>query len=184
MLRTFLSVCCTLLLLPLFACGGGRRATTADDGNAAPAAPDSQRSAGKLELTLTAAPEGGNWRVSLAAPEAIDLYQIAGSLDFDPAAYEVLSQEAGGGLGDPTQALYISRETSPGHLDFAYTRRNYGSGASGDLLLYSLLVRPRGAEVVDAAQVTSAFKLDQGAGHLLARDSSKRSFALRLQEVH
>jgi hypothetical protein len=123
--------------------------------------------AGTVRLTLTSEEVEGEYRVNLQAPGASDLYQVAGTLTFDPLKYEVVAIEAGGGLGQPDSSYFAGQETAPGRAVFAYTRRFWGEGADGDLWLVSLRVRPRGAfRLAD-------FAVDRES-RLLARDSKKR----------
>ena len=124
----------------------------------------------KLGLRLTAEQSGGDWRVLLTAPNASDLYQIAGTLRYDPARYDVLGVEAGGGLGGFEDCYFLSGEPVPGSIAFAYTKRRHGAGAGGDVTLLAVRVSPRGAfRVAD-------FELDSAPGALVARDSAKRNF--------
>jgi hypothetical protein len=161
------------LLLILASCGGGgsRPRTGQPDAPAGgvqqPGQPQPDPAAGSLRVTLTSEQDGNDWRVTLTAPSASDLYQIGGTLAFDSAKYEVVSIEAGGGLGQPGDSYFVGKESSPGKVGFAYTKRYWGSGASGKLALVSLRVRPVGAFSL------TDFKLDPAA-KLLARDSQRR----------
>jgi hypothetical protein len=127
-------------------------------------------------LELSAVKEGANYRVNLHARGATDLYQLAGSLQFDGGRYRVINIEAGGGLGGPEDAYFIGRETRPGNVDFAYTRRAYGAGASGDPWLLSLVVEPQAGELR-----LGDFSLDETARRLLVRDSHKRALPVQLR---
>jgi hypothetical protein len=192
MLRTLFLILAGLLVLLCAACGGGNSrganlgaGNGAGQGNTAQqpasgsqsglAAPHSQ-SAGELELNIAAAPDGDDWRVTLSASAAKDLYQLAGSIDFDPAAYEILSPEAGGGLGGPENAIFSAQQRISGRLDFAYSIRRFGPGRDGELSLISLKVRSLSGDKPSASEVARAFKLDNSEGRLLARSSSKQRF--------
>jgi hypothetical protein len=161
--------------------GGNTPATPAGlDGAAAPHA----QSAGGLSLAFRAVPEGSDWRVTLAAPSARDLYQIAGSVEFDASQFEIVSPEAGGGLGGPGDAFFTAKESTPGKLDFAYTIRRYGPGRDGAVDLLSLLVRQKNpASGLSDTALARAFRLQTADGATLARSSSKQRFELNLQEV-
>jgi hypothetical protein len=119
-------------------------------------------------LELDAQPQAGNWRVTLAAEGAVDLYQAAGTLVFPPGAYEVLAIEAGGGLGGPQECFFAGKETTPGKVDFAYTRRFYGPGRDGEVALVSIIVAPHGDFSL------ADFQVDRDQGALLIRDSAKQ----------
>ena len=81
---------------------------------------------------------------------------------------------AGGGLGKPPEAYFVWGERTPGRLDFAYTKRFYGPGATGTVPLLSVRVSTR------AGFSLGDFTLDTAAGTLLARDSAKREFGVTL----
>ena len=160
------------LLLLLASCGGGHRAARGGQqdqlpGNSTGGQPAADPNAGNVHLTLTAEQDGSDWRINLIAPSASDLYQIGGTLAFDSSKYEVVAVEAGGGLGQPENSYFVGKETSPGRVAFAYTKRFYGAGSSGKLWLVSLRVHPR--STFNAAD----FKLDENQ-KLMARDSKKR----------
>jgi hypothetical protein len=154
-----------VLLLILTGCGGGSASRSGNPNRPNGGVSDA---AGTVKLTLDAEEQGGEWRVNLRAPQATDLYQVAGTLTFDALKYEVVAVEAGGGLGQPEDSYFVGRETEPGRVAFAYTKRYHGSGVSGDTWLVSLRVRPTGK--FNAAD----FKLLQGERQLTARDSRKR----------
>jgi hypothetical protein len=161
------------ILLLLASCGGGRHSVRGGapeqpgGGIQAGGQPPANPEAGSVRVSLSAEQDGSDWRVNLIAPDASDLYQIGGTLAFDSTKYEVLTVEAGGGLGQPENSYFVGRETSPGRVAFAYTKRFYGAGASGKLWLVSLRVHPKGS--FSAAD----FKLDENQ-KLMARDSKKR----------
>jgi hypothetical protein len=159
--------------LLLAACGGGSGSRTNQNNGAVPPVADAPGgdAAGRVTLALSAARDGELWRVNLKAPQATDLYQVGGTLAFDGGKYEVESIEAGGGLGQPATSYFIGQETAPGRVDFAYTRRFFGPGASGSVWLVSLRVRPTGQFRL------SDFRLDEQA-RLLARDSKKQSLTV------
>jgi hypothetical protein len=158
-------------LLLLAACqGGGGTAPTLT-----PTAPDQVgEPPNPLQLEITAAEAGDLWRVTLQAPQAQDLYQLAGTLVYDPALYTVATVEAGGGLGGPEESYFVWGERAPGRIDFAYTRRYYGTGASGPAALLSVRVNPI------AEFALTDFTLDTSADALLARDSLKRVLEVNL----
>ncbi len=159
-----------LVLLILAGCGGGSssRANPGEQQNNNGASD----AAGSVKLTLDAVQEGNVWRINLRAPRASDLYQVAGTLAFDTLKYDVVAVEAGGGLGTPENSYFAGQETSPGRVAFAYTRRYYGAGVSGDTWLVSLRVSP------SATFSLSDFTLLQGDGAVLCRDSQKRKLAV------
>lgn len=151
-----------LILLLIAGCGKGAGAPRQQGSQPA------GDSAGSVRLTLTAEEAAGEWRVNLHAPGASDLYQVAGTLAFDPLKYDVVAVEAGGGLGQPDRSYFAGQETAPGRVAFAYTQRYWGEGSRGDLWLVSLRVRPRGEFRL------GDFTLDRES-RLLARDSKKRA---------
>ncbi|MCC7478587.1 hypothetical protein IT575_09035 [bacterium] len=181
MLRTLPGALCALTLLLLCSCGGNGAKAPAS-GTQGNAGGNQSPPAREIALSLSARPEGQNWRVTLAAPLARDLYQFAGSISYDNTRYEVLAAEAGGGLGDPSQALYVSGEPEPGRLDFAYTRRMAGPGMDGNLNLYSIVVRPLSNDPADAAAVAADFQLDLSPERIKARDSRRQDLRCVLQE--
>ena len=75
-----------------------------------------------------------------------------------------------GGLGGEQDSYFLWEETQPGRIDFAYTRRYFGPGASGDVNL--LRVEFESLEETGGPD----FALDSSPGALLARDSAKRQF--------
>lgn len=158
-------------LLLLAACqGGGGTAPTL-----ARATPDPFGAPpGPLQLELNAADTGDQWRVTLQAPQAQDLYQLAGTLLYDPARYSIVTVEAGGGLGGPEESYFVWGQRTPGRIDFAYTRRYHGKGASGPTALLSVRFRPL------AGFALADFTLDAAEGALLARDSLKRVLEVSL----
>jgi hypothetical protein len=138
------------------------------------AQPDGQAPEG-LNLELTAAKAGSGWAVTLHSADATDLYQLAGTIRFDPGKYRMVNSEAGGGLGGPEDCLFLAEEAHPGRMAFAYTRRIWGEGASGDMVLLRLTVEPQG-------QFSLAdFELLTGNDELLARDSHKRRFETQIK---
>jgi len=164
-------IAASLGLLLLAACqGGGGTAPTL-----APTAPDQVgEPPNLLQLEITAAEVGDLWRVTLQAPQAQDLYQLAGTLVYDPARYSIATVEAGGGLGGPEESYFVWGQRDPGRIDFAYTRRYYGAGVSGPAALLSVRVRP-------VAQFALAdFRLDTAENALLARDGLKRVLEVSL----
>ena len=78
------------------------------------------------------------------AKGATDLYQAAGRVEFPTGQYQVLAVQAGGGLGGPQECYFVGKETDPGQVDFAYTKKFYGPGVDGDAMLVSLVVVPLG----------------------------------------
>src|SRR5688500_16125138 len=135
------------LLLVLAGCGGGgsraRGGQPAAPGTVQqPGQPQADPAAGSLRVSLTAEQEGSDWRVNLIAPAASDLYQIGGTLAFDSAKYEIVTIEARGGLGQPGDSYFVGKESAPGKVSFAYTKRYWGNGAIGKLSLVTLRVRP------------------------------------------
>lgn len=160
------------LLLVLASCGGGSRPRGGQQDQPPvtqqPGQPQPDPAAGSLRVSLAAEQDGNDWRINLIAPSATDLYQIGGTLAFDSAKYELITIEAGGGLGQPNDSYFVGKETAPGRIGFAYTKRYWGSGANGKLNLVTLRVRPTGG-VFSLAD----FRLDPNA-RLMARDSKKR----------
>ncbi len=168
-------------LLFLAACGGAVKAPVSGK-PADPGAPPA--SSAQLELALNAVPSDSLWRVTLSAPTARDLYQIAGSISYDTSRYEIVRTEAGGGLGSPEDALYISGEPQPGKLDFAYTRRMAGPGVDGPTNLYSIIVRPLDAAgSLSPGEIASDFELDLADSRLVARNSRKQNLRCSLKVV-
>jgi len=163
-----------LALVLLAGCGGGGSGT----GTTIPL-PDDAGTAdetGAVTLELSAQAQDGNWRVVLSAPAATDLYQLAGTLAYDPADYTVLDCQAGGGLGAPEECYFLSGEAAAGEVDFAYTRRFHGAGASGDLCLLAVLVQSTGEfRLAD-------FSLETAADQLVVRDSQRRRLAVDLRQ--
>ena len=154
-------------LLALAGCRGGGFLPAHSDQDS-----PSGSTAGKLSLSLDARQQGGDYRLLLAAPSAEDLYQVAGTLLYDPQRYEVVAVESGGGLGDPTQSYFVSGETEQGRLRFAYTKRFWGEGASGPVSLMAIRVRPLSAFRL------GDFQLDQRSGMLRVRNSRRDSFSV------
>ena len=171
-LKPFLTL---ILLLLLFGCGGGNGNPQGGQ-TFVPGAPEAGKelAAGEVNLRLNAQDLGdGDWSLMLRATQATDLYQIAGSLLFNPESYELISVEAGGGLGGPDEAYFLNSDASDGVLDFAYTSRFYGRINSGDLNLLRVRIRP-------ATEFSPAdFSLQLDDGKLLARDSRKRVLEAR-----
>lgn len=162
------SILLTTLLLALLGCGGGNSpagAPGADEGAGLQA-----NAPGSAALELSALRESANYRVNLYAQGVSDLYQIAGTLGFDGGRYRVLTVEAGGGLGSPQEAVFLGTESAPGQVDFAYTKRAYGTGYSGDLWLLSVVVEP-----LTGVFSLGDFTLDQTPGKLLLRNSKKQA---------
>lgn len=155
-------------VLFLFACGGGG----GQQGQQSPAQ-QVQGSDNALRQTLdlqlsSESYDDGSYRVLLHGKHARDLYQIAGSLRYDFALYEVIVVEAGGGLGQPDNSYFIDNIAEPGKLDFAYTRRWHGDGVNGDPLLMAVKVRPLGAfDLKD-------FRLEPQTDRFMLRDSDKQ----------
>lgn len=110
-------------------------------------------------------------RLMLAARDATDLYQVAGTLSYDPARYDLLNVEAGGGLGGPEDCYFVGGETVQGRVAFAYTKRWHGAGAQGSVNLLSVVIAPRRAFSL------ADFSVDTGPGQLLLRNSAKQAFA-------
>lgn len=152
----------TLVLLCLMAgCHGNSPST--------PNLPDSDGtgSGGLVQLNLTSQDQDGTWRVTLTAQDASDLYQAAGRLSFPQGEYDVLAVEAGGGLGGPQDCYFAGKETAPGQVDFAYTRRFYGTGVAGEAALLRVVVAPRGKFALKDFRLADEPRL-------LLRDSKKR----------
>jgi hypothetical protein len=163
-----------LALVPVLfmcACGGG--SARLGSGNAPEAA---GQSGGRAALNISARVEGSMWRVDLMAEDAADLYQIAGTLDIDTAVCSVKLVEAGGGLGGPESAWFVGETDAGSRLDFAYTKRFHGPGASGDLRLLSVVVETTRSGL-QPADLERAFTLRQGAGELRVRDSERRNMS-------
>jgi hypothetical protein len=137
--------------------------------------PGGGQTASSVKLKLDAEPQGANWRVTLAATNAHDLYQAAGTLAFPAGTYDVLAIEAGGGLGGPQECIFAGKETAPGQVRFAYTRHYYGAGVDGTAALVSVVVVPHGKFTL------GDFQLERGQGECVLRDSKKQ--ALALEEV-
>lgn len=132
-----------LFLLLLMGCGGGGSVPGAQQLDQPLPVNNQPADSDQARLVLDAEALGnGEWSLMLRASQASDLYQIAGTLQFDPNAYELLSVEAGGGLGDPSEAYFVNSGGRNGELDFAYTSRYYGRINSGDLNLLRLKLRP------------------------------------------
>jgi hypothetical protein len=159
------------LLLALVGCGGGDSdAIRAGGPNSQPVGASEQ---GDAAIELSTVKEGVNHRVNLHARGALDIYQIAGTLSFDGGRYSVVGIEAGGGLGGPEDAIFLCAESAPGRLDFAYTKRAYGPGVSGDAWLLSVLVEPQAG-----AFSLGDFSLAEGPGKLLVRDGRKQALSV------
>jgi hypothetical protein len=159
------------LFLLLAGCAGGSSAGPRGGQDSAPVIP----AAGTLLLDFVTEQVGDEVTVELRAPSAVDLYQVAGTLQFDPLRYEFVAVEAGGGLGQPGEALFVGQESQPGRVDFAYTQRWQGPGRNGLLRLLRLRVRATGQ--FDRAD----FSLDLRPDKLRARDSRRRDLAARLE---
>jgi hypothetical protein len=127
--------------------------------------------AGELNLTLGAQAEGSQYRLVLSAPNASDLYQVGGTLVYDPQRYEIDRVEAGGGLGTPQNSYLVNGEKTPGRLGFAYTKRFAGPGANGQVSLLHFVVIPRRGRFQLAD-----FTLATADAPLKARDSKKHDF--------
>jgi len=166
-----------LTLLLLAGCGGsGGGSATLVPLPAGQPQPEVQAPAG-LTLALTAEPDGADQRVVLTAESAADLYQLAGSLEFDAGRYQLVEAVSGGGLGAAADSYFVCEPTLPGRLDFAYTRRYYGPGASGDVRLLEVLVSPVGTFSL------GDFALSDEPDALLARDSARQRIAVTGPEV-
>lgn len=140
-------------------------------GNGATAAGE----AGDIRLALSAQPEGGDYRLILAAPNAADLYQVGGTLVYDPQRYSIVRVEAGGGLGDPQTSYFFDGEQAPGRHGFAYTKRYAEAGASGPVSLLHFIVHPLGSRFN-----LDDFTLATRELPLKARDSKKHDFRVTL----
>jgi hypothetical protein len=165
-------------LVVLTGCAGGAMHPRVGPGaTAGPDGPGSgqAKTAGELQLQLSAAAEGGAYRLMLSAPNAADIYQIAGTLAYDTSRYTLIATEAGGGLGGPEAAYFLAGETAQGRIAFAYTKRAYGPGASGGVNLLSVRVTP------NAGFSLGDFSLDTSAGRLLVRNSKKQAFAVSVE---
>jgi len=129
-----------------------------------------------LSLAITALEQDGHWEVMLEAHDAQDLYQIAATVTYDTSGYVIENVSAGGGLGEPASSYFAWGEHQPGQLDFGYTKRYYGAGADGTVLLIKLTVSPvAGFDLGD-------FAIDTSAGQLLARDSLKHEIAVSIAD--
>ena len=163
-----------VVTLCLAACAAGCR------GNSAavnlPASGGSNPAGGQantVRLTLDAKQEAGDYRLILSAPNASDLYQLAGTLVYDPQRYTLQRVEAGGGLGGPEASYLFDGEHTAGRHAFAYTKRYAGPGANGAVSLLHFIVVPlQGKFKLDD------FKLDTTAGQLKVRDSKKHDFSV------
>ena len=165
-MRAIHVIAAALLAVLLFvACGGGGGNEQAP-GNVV--TQDQLRSTLDLDLSSQAMSDG-SYRLLLHGRQAHDLYQIGGTLRFDPVLYSIELVEAGGGLGGPEDSYFVDGQTVPGRLDFAYTKRWYGEGVSGDPLLLSVRVRPL------AAFNEQDFSIDTSPGALRVRDSQKQN---------
>jgi hypothetical protein len=173
-MRRLLAIC---LLLLISSCGGGGSQRAGSPAVSNGEQPSPGRTAGALKLQLDAVPDGARWRVNLTAPQAADLYQIAGTLEYDQQGLRIVNIEAGGGLGGPEDAYFLSSTDEPGRIDFAYTMRLYGPGASGSVNLVSFVVESAGGANLSAVQLESAFTLPSSPVALRARDSQRRYFA-------
>jgi hypothetical protein len=161
-----LAAACIAVLL-FVACGGGGQPSGVNADPQVDHSPDQLRSALDLDLSSEAL-DNGIYRILLHGRHAKDLYQIGATLEFDPALYEIVLVEAGGGLGGPHESYFIDGLTKPGKLDFAYTRRWFGDGISGDPLLLSVKVRPLGKFN------KQDFRIDTSAAAIRVRDSKKQ----------
>ncbi len=171
-MRTLFLSC---FLFVLAGCAGGQLHSRLEPGAPAGTGAGQAVTAGAVRLGLSASAEGGQYRVMLSAPQAGDVYQIAGTLKYNAARYTLTATEAGGSLGGPEAAYFVAGETAPGQIAFAYTKRQYGPGASGSLNLLSVRVTPRsGFSLGD-------FSLDTAPGRLLVRNSKKQAFAVTLE---
>lgn len=148
------------------ACGGGQSSGINANRQVEPGQ-DQLRTALNLELSSEAL-DNGSYRVYLYGRQARDLYQIAGSLLFDTGLYTVELVEAGGGLGGPDESYFVDGQSEAGRLDFAYTRRWFGDGISGDPLLLSVTFRPLGSFS------EKDFSIDSSPGAIRVRDSHKQ----------
>lgn len=161
----YLAAIAAVAVVLFVACGGNG----SDPDSSAPLPTETGSDRQVLDLGLSSESYGdGTHRVLLHGHGARDLYQIAGTLNYDPALYEIVLVEAGGGLGNPEQSYFIDNRDVPGSLDFAYTRRWHGPGVDGDPLLLSVKVRPLGAFEL------SDFSIDTSADALRLRDSQKQ----------
>lgn len=151
-----------LLLILLAGCRGGSKSAITD----APDAPNNSAS-GPVALSLDAVEQDGTWRVTLTATGK-DIYQAAGTLLCSEDSYNVLSIEAGGGLGGPRDCYFVGKETEPGKIDFAYTKRFHGSGVNGEAALLSIVVEPHSG--FSLGDFTLAAEPE-----LLIRDSAKQA---------
>ena len=161
------------LLILLVSCGGA---------GGSPTQPEVVRqipptNSGEPSLEILALRSGSNWRVELYATNAVDLYQAAASIIFPEDLYTVVLVSAGGGLGGPQTSLFAGKVTSPGRVDFGYTRRYVGTGSSGDLRLVSIKVEPLGEFKIHD------FTLDTSENELVLHDSGKRVLEFLLPGV-
>lgn len=127
-------------------------------------------------IDLTAAPglqlswvtSGDSIEISLIAGEAQDLYQAAAAITYPTGKYTVSNIAAGGGLGKSSETYFAGSETSPGELEFGYTKRFAGPGEYGDIRLLKFDV----ASVPDFS--IDDFKIDFSDSPPLIRDSQKQ----------
>ncbi|MCB1186855.1 hypothetical protein KDL29_06770 [bacterium] len=179
-MRQLKSIITCLTLLTLLGCGGGGadRGGNADlspGGNAPLPGSVDERS---VSLLLEATPiQGDEWSLMLSAEDATDIYQLAGSVLFDPTMYEITSVEAGGGLGGPEDAYFVNSSADEGKLDFGYTSRWFGRVNSGDLNLLRLRVRALGDFSL------GDFSLPLEPDSLRVRDSQKRELEPSLRRA-
>lgn len=159
-----------IALILLAGCGGGGGATLSPLPSSG-AAPTPETS-GPLTLALEVETAGDARRIVLSARDAVDLYQLAATLEYDASRYQLVEAVSGGGLGNAAESYFICEETAPGQLDFAYTRRYYGPGASGEVRLLEVVVNPL------AEFALSDFSISDQPGALLARDGAKRELAV------
>lgn len=167
MKRVFLAI----LVMLLASCGGGGGGPSTQQELFRQSPPTTS---GEPTLEIIAVKSGNNWRVELFATNSTDLYQAAASISFPEDKYTVLLVSAGGGLGGPQTSLFAGKETSPGLVDFGYTRRFAGSGQSGDLRLASIKVVPLGEFNIQD------FSLDTSEGNLVLRDSARNPLVFQL----
>lgn len=170
-MRQLNSILTGFVLLMLLGCGGGKDSTGTQlpFGPAAGDNPAGIDADSTVRLVLDAENlSADEWSLMLRTQDAADLYQIAGSMLYPQDGYELLSVEAGGGLGGPDEAYFVNSESDSGKLDFAYTSRWYGRKNNGELNLLRLRIR-----AIDGFRLDD-FELPQDSGMLRLRNSDKQ----------
>jgi hypothetical protein len=168
-----------LAALLMSGCGSGGNTTTDPGRTEQPGnndAPTPSGEAGSVSLSLDALTEGASYRLVLSVPQAQDLYQLAGTLVYDPQRYRIERVEAGGGLGTPQDSYFMDAECTAGRRGFAYTRRFAGAGVGGPASLVHFIVTPLGQTHFALAD----FSLNTAEAPLKVRDSHKHEFRVSI----